>query len=111
MKMSIRGSIFDGEDHVLWKIRMKKYMKTIGMEFWPLVEEGYNVPKDIPIEAEERKRFWEHAKSLNTLQVGLSKKVLAKVLTYKSANKLWDKLETIYVGDSKVNMEKIQKDE
>ena len=57
------------------------------------------------------RNFWEHVKALNTLQVGTSKKVLAKVLTYKSEKELWDKLETIYVGDSKVKMEKIQKDE
>ena len=87
---------------------MKNYLKSIGLEVWPLVEEGYNVPKDTPTEAGERKKFWEHAKALNTLQAGISKKVLTKVLTCKSAKELWDKLETIYAGDSKVNMEKIQ---
>ena len=80
----------------------------IGMEVWELVEEGYNSPKDTPTEAEERKKFWEFSKALNTLQAGISKKVLAKVLTCKSAKELWDKLETIYAGDSKVKMEKLQ---
>ena len=51
MKMSIRVPIFDGEDHVFWKIRMKNYMMSIGVEVWELVEEVYNVPKDIPTEA------------------------------------------------------------
>ena len=80
---------------------------SIGLEVWALVE-GYNVPKVIPIETEDRKKFWEHAKTLNTLQDGISKKVLAKVLTCKSEKELWDKLETIYAGDSKVKMEKLQ---
>ena len=83
---------------------MKNYMMSIGLEFWVLVEEGYKVPEVTPTEAEERKKFWEHAKALNTLQAGISKKVLAKVLTCKSAKELWEKLETIYAGDSKVNM-------
>ena len=48
MKMSIRVLVFDGEDHVLWKIRMKNYLMSIGLEVWALVEEGYNVPKDTP---------------------------------------------------------------
>ena len=58
------------------------------MEFWALVEEGYDVPKVTPIEEEDMKKFWEHAKALNTLQDGISKKVLAKGLTYTSAKEL-----------------------
>ena len=81
---------------------------SIGLEVWELIEEGYNVQKDTPTEAEERKKFLEHAKAINTLQVGINKKVFAKVLTCKSTKELQDKLETIYVGDSKLKMEKLQ---
>ena len=108
MEMLIRVPIFDGEDHVFWKIRMKNYMMSIGLEVWALVEEGYNVPKDIPTEAEERKKIWEHAKPLNTLQAKISKKVLVKVLTCKIPKDIWDKLENIYAGYSKVKMDKLQ---
>ena len=38
----------------------------------------------------------------------MSKKVLAKVLTCTSAKQLWDKLGTIYAGDSEVKREKLQ---
>jgi hypothetical protein len=48
------------------------------------------------------------SKALNTLQVGLSKKILAKVLNCKNEKQLWDKLETIYAGDSKVKRSKLQ---
>ena len=44
MKMSIRVPVFDGEDHVLWKIRMKNYLMSIGLAVWELVKEGYKVP-------------------------------------------------------------------
>ena len=50
MKMLIRVPIFDGEDFVFWKIRMKIYLMSIGLEVWALVEEGYDVPKITPIE-------------------------------------------------------------
>ena len=108
MKMSIRVPIFDGEYHVFWKIRMKNYLMSIGMEVWALVEEGYNVPKITPTEAKDRNEFLEHAKALNTLQAGISKKVLAKVLCCTSVKQLWDKLETLYARDSKVKMAKLQ---
>ena len=48
MKMSIRVPIFDGEEFVFWKIRMKSYLMSIGLEVWALVEEGYDVPKILP---------------------------------------------------------------
>ena len=85
MNMSIRVPIFDGEDHVFWNIRMKNYMISISLEVWELVEEGYKFPEVTPIEAKERKKLWEHEKALNTLQDGISKKVLVEVLTYKIA--------------------------
>jgi hypothetical protein len=108
LKMSLKVPLFDGEDYVFWSIRMKIYLMSIGLEVWTLVEKGYDVPKVTPTEAEDKKKFWEHAKALNTLQVGLSKKILAKVLNCKNEKQLWDKLETIYAGDSKVKRAKLQ---
>jgi hypothetical protein len=45
---------------------MKIYLLSIGLEVWTLVEKGYDVPKSMPIEAEDRKKFWEHEKSYST---------------------------------------------
>ena len=83
-------------------------MMSIGLEVWAFVEEGYDVPKTTPTEAKDRKKYWEHAKALNTLQAGVSKKVLAKVLSCTSVKQLWDKLETLYARHSKVKMTKLQ---
>ena len=46
----------------------------IGLEVWTKVEKGYDVPKVTPTEAEDKKKFLEHAKALNTLQARLEKK-------------------------------------
>jgi hypothetical protein len=64
---------------------MKSYLMSIGLEVWTLVEKGYDAPKFIPTEAEDKKKFWEHAKALNTLQAGMSKNILAKVLSCQNA--------------------------
>ena len=90
MKMSLRVSLFDGEYYALWWIRMKIYMMSIRLEVWIVVEKGYDLPKFTPIEVEDKKKLWEHAKALNTLQAGLSKKVLAKVLNCGNAQQLLD---------------------
>jgi hypothetical protein len=88
LKMSLKFPLFDGEDYVLWSVRMKSYLMSTGLEAWTLVEKGYDVPKVTPIEAEDKNKFWEHAKYLNTLQDGLSKKILDKVLNRKNEKKL-----------------------
>ena len=85
MEMSSKLPLFGGEDYAFWSIRMKSYLTSIGLEVCTIVEKGYDVPKVTPTEAEDKKKFWEHAKALNTLQVGLEKKVLAKVLTCTNA--------------------------
>ena len=87
---------------------MKNYLMSLGPDVWALVVRGYAALEDIPSNSEEKKQYWDHAKALNTLQSSLSKKVLAKVLTSTSAKKLWDKLGTIYAGDSKVKTTKLQ---
>jgi hypothetical protein len=67
---------------------MKSYLMSIVMEVWTLVEKGYDVPKSTPIATKDRKKNWEHAKSLNTLQSGPSKKILAKVLNCNNAKQI-----------------------
>ena len=80
---------------------------SLGPYVWTFVLEGYKVPEDIPVDDEGKKKFQNHAKALNTLQSSLNKKVLAKVLNCKNAKDLWQKLETIYAGDSKVKKAKL----
>jgi hypothetical protein len=108
LNMSSKIPLFNGEDYVFWRIRMKSYLISIGLEVCTLVEKGYDVPKSTPIEAEDRKTFWEHENTLNTLQVGLSKKILSNVLNYNNEKQLWDTLEAIYVRDTKVKRAKLQ---
>ncbi len=87
---------------------MKNYLMSIGLDVWLLVEEGDDVPEIIPTGTNSMKKYWHHVRALNTLQAGLSKTFVAKVISYVSAKQLWDKLETIYAGDSKVKKEKLQ---
>jgi hypothetical protein len=47
-------------------------------------------------------------KAKNTLLNGLSETVFTKVAHCKSAKEIWDKLQNIYEGDSKVKATKLQ---
>ena len=108
MKGSSKVPMFDGNDYAFSCIRMKNYLMSLGPDVWTFVLEGYKVPDNILADDEGKKKFWNHAKALNTLQSSLNKKDLAKVLNCKNAKDLWQKLETIYAGDSKVKKAKLQ---
>ena len=45
---------------------------------------------------------------MNALLVGLNESEFYKVMNYSTAKKIWDKMATMYHGDSKVQREKIQ---
>ena len=108
MKGSSKVPMFEGNDYAFWSIRMKNYLMSLGPDVWTCILENYDVPENIPSHDEGKKKFWNHAKALNTLQSSLNKKVLAKVLNYTNAKELWQKLVTIYAGDSKVKRETLQ---
>jgi hypothetical protein len=49
-----------------------------------------------------------NSKAINALLNGLSDTVFTKVAHCKSAKEIWDKLQNIYEGDSKVKAAKLQ---
>jgi hypothetical protein len=49
-----------------------------------------------------------NSKATNAFLNGLSETVFTKVSHCKSAKEIWDKLQNIYEGDTKVKVEKIQ---
>jgi hypothetical protein len=49
-----------------------------------------------------------NSKATNALLNGLSETIFTKVAHCKSAKEIWDKLENIYEGDSKVKATKLQ---
>jgi hypothetical protein len=49
-----------------------------------------------------------NSKAKNALLNGLSETIFTKVAHCKSAKEIWDKLQNIYEGDSKVKEAKLQ---
>jgi hypothetical protein len=78
MKGFSKVPMFEGNDYAFWSIRMKNYLVSLGPNVWTFVLEGYKAPKYIPTTDEGKKKFWNHAKALNTLQSSLNKKFLQK---------------------------------
>jgi hypothetical protein len=49
-----------------------------------------------------------NSKSTNALMNGLCESVYTKFIHFQSAKEIWDKLQNVYEGDSKVKEAKLQ---
>jgi hypothetical protein len=99
---------FDGHKYAFWSIRMKTYIQAQTFEIWKSIVDGYTIPVVPPTNDKVVKLGQNNSKSTNALLNGISEIVFTKVAHCKSAKEIWDKLQNIYEGDTKVKEEKLQ---
>jgi hypothetical protein len=99
---------FNGQKYAFWSIRMKTYIQAQGFEIWQSIVDGYTTPTVPPTNDKAVKLGQNNSKAKNALLNGLSETIFTKVAHCKSAKEIWDKLQNIYEGDSKVKATKLQ---
>jgi hypothetical protein len=99
---------FDGQNYAFWSRRMKTYVQAQGFEVWKSVVDGYKEPTVPPTNDNGKKLSLNNSKATNALLNGLCDSVYTKVIHCSSAKEIWDKLQNIYEGDSKVKATKLQ---
>jgi hypothetical protein len=99
---------FNGQKYAFWSIRMKTYIQAQGFEIWQSIVDGYIAPAVLPTNDKAVKLGQNNSKAKNGLLNGLSEMIFTKVAHCKSAKDIWDKLQNIYEGDSKVKESKTQ---
>ncbi|KAH9332155.1 hypothetical protein KI387_044299, partial [Taxus chinensis] len=62
---------------------------------------GYIVPATPPTSNADKKACNENSKAMNAIMCGLGESEMVKVMHYKSAKAMWEKLQVLYEGDSK----------
>src|ERR1700733_12419225 len=105
---SIRPPVFDGTNFNYWKVRVTAYLQSLGTEGWNIVETGYAFPSTTPTDADEKKKYETNAKAVSTLLGCISQTEFMKVMHYKSAKEIWEKIVTSYEGDEQVKRAKLQ---
>ena len=100
--------LFDRRNYAFWSIRMGSFIEAQGIQIWKSIENGYKVPKIIPIDADELAQYTNNSKARNHLLGAINESVFNKVMNCPSAKEMWDKLQTTYEGDSKVKEGKLQ---
>jgi hypothetical protein len=99
---------FNGHKYAFWSIRMKTYIQAQGFEIWQSIVDGYTAPTVPQTNDKAVKLSQNNSKAKNALLNGLSEMVFTKVAHCKSSKEIWDKLQNIYEGDSKVKVAKLQ---
>ena len=105
--MSSKLPIFNGEYYYFWSIRMRSHIMSIGLDVLMYVETWSIYSKSPPTYLEGIKQFGNNVKVVNAILVGLARTVFAKVMHCKTTKDIWDKLQTIYEGDTKVKRAKL----
>jgi hypothetical protein len=87
---------------------MRTYIQAQGFQVWKSIVDGYTTPTVPPTNDKAVKLGENNSKATNALLNGLSDTVFTKVAHCKSAKEIWDKLQNIYEGDTKVKETKLQ---
>jgi hypothetical protein len=87
---------------------MKTYIQAKRFEIWKSIVDGYMALAVPPTNDKAVKHGQNNSKDTNALLNGLSKMVFTKVSHCKYAKDIWDKIQNIYEGDSKVKEAKLQ---
>ena len=100
---------FDGTLYHLWKFQMEVFLKSLDLDLWDIVENGYTPPsKPRPEWTNQDQRAWSlNARAMNALCCGLASREIGRVYTCTTATEMWRSLEVFHEGTSQVKKAKI----
>eukprot|EP00253_Pinus_taeda_P025446 PITA_25446 len=88
--------------------KVRSYPQVTRSVVWDIIETGYTFPSATPTDSAEKKKYETNAKAVNALLGFLSQSEFVKVMQYKSAKEIWDKIVLSYEGDDQVKRAKLQ---
>jgi hypothetical protein len=87
---------------------MKTFLQEQGFDDWKSIVDGYTSPTTPPTNRDGKKLSENNSKDKGTILRSLVDSVFVKVRHCDSEKYLWDKLQNIYEGDTKVKGANIQ---
>jgi hypothetical protein len=87
---------------------MKKNVQTHIFDVWWVVVDGFKEPTTPLIDKDVNKLEENDWRDGNVILNGLTKSIHLKFMQYESTQGIWNKLQNIYEGDSKVEGAKLQ---
>jgi hypothetical protein len=100
--------MFNGTNLSFWKIRMKTYLMSLGMEIWQIVVDCYKILTTLPTDEAGKKNYYGNDRAMNAIQGGLAEIEFVKVMQLEPEKEIWDKLVNGYEGNENVKLAKLK---
>ena len=104
----IGAPMFHGQHYTFQNKRIKTFLQAQGFDVWKSVVDGYTTPVTPPTDRDGKKLSENNSKAKGSILSSLVDSIFVKVMHCDNAKDLWDKLQNIYEGDSKVKGAKIK---
>ena len=103
--LAVAPPVFDGDNYQMWAVRMETYLEAL--DLWEAIEEDYEVPP-LPanpivekIKAHKEKKT-RKSKTKACLFAAVSQMIFMRIMSLKTAKKIWDYLKAEYEGDERI---------
>ena len=87
---------------------METCLTAIGFDVWQSVLDGYTPPQNPPTDTTGKIMCENNAKAKHAILCNLVESEFGKVMHYKSAKDIWDKMKNVYEGADNVKKAKLQ---
>jgi hypothetical protein len=88
---------------------VKNYLKSLGVDIWYSVVNGYVIQNNAPTDPYEKKLMSCNSKDRHFILGALATTITIKVMVCNTAKEVWDKMKSIYEGDPKFKHVKLQR--
>jgi hypothetical protein len=102
-----KAPLFNGTNFAFWKVRMRTYIMSLGVDVWDVVDTSY-VNLVVLANKDHKLEFSFNAKAMNVILSGLAEEEFVKVMNLGTTKEMWDKLISSYEGNEKVKDAKLK---
>lgn len=102
---SISPSMFDGENHQIWVVRMEAYIEVVDIQ--EAVDKDYEIPTlpENPTMAQiklHKEKKTKKSKAKACLFAAVSSSIFTRIKTLKSLYEIWSYLKAEYEGNARI---------
>ena len=88
--------IFDGNDYVYWKERMKIRLQAINIELWQIVENGYTILHPDAPNSDDKAILRLNAQAKDIIYDSISQDLFFRFRKLDTAKQLWDAIKNAH---------------
>jgi hypothetical protein len=93
---SERFPIFDGNDYVYWKEKMRIRLQAINIELWQIVENRYTIQLPDAPNSDDKAILWLNAQAKDIIYDSISKDIFIRFQKLDTAKQLWDAIKNAH---------------